>query len=572
MKLKNNVTNALLNLTHNMVIAIDCNNKIVIFNKMAEETFSVKESDILGKFIDETDFGEALMKVMSSSFVDDEDHCNSIYTHGYKTYSVTSESVTEDNKTMILSLFNDITANVKLSKQHIDDEIYIDVLNTIMETANEWTVVVDELGVITMMSKGYREFLGKEKVIGLPATEVIDNSRLYEVIKTGESEIGEIMEIKGNKLIAMRIPIKKNGRIVGAIGKVMFKDVDDFYTLGRKLNNLEKEVEYYKNKLESDNQAKYSIDDIIGNSEKMLKVKKMISKSSKTDSNVLITGPSGTGKELVAHAIHNTTKRRIAPFVKVNCAAIPAELLESELFGYEEGAFTGAKKGGKKGKFLLADGGTILLDEIGDMPLSMQAKLLRVLQEKEVEKIGSSKPQKISVRVIASTNRNIEDMVTKKTFREDLYYRLNVMRIEIPSLKDRNEDIPAIAISLKKKISDKLGIYIEGISKEAMNFMCSYDWPGNIRELENVIERSLNLLDAELQIIPELLPSRITSTPAKSYYKKDLLLKTILEDVEKEVLSRVFQDTHGNKNQTAKKLGISRPSLYSKLAKYEIVE
>lgn len=572
MNLESSITSALLKVTHNMVIGINCNDKIVLFNKIAEETFGVTKSHILGKSIGEIGFGKRLARVMLTSFVDDEGHGEKKFVYNDKTYSVASQSITEDDKTMTLSLFNDITATEKLSKQHKDDEIYIDVLNTIMETANEWTVVIDEFGVITMMSKGYQEFLGKDDVIGVAATDIIENSRLFEVIKTGVSEIGEIMEIRGSKLIAMRIPIKKNGRIVGAVGKVMFKDVDDFYSLGRKLDTLEKEVEYYKNKLESDNQAKYSIDDIIGESEKILRVKKMISKSSKTDSNVLITGPSGTGKELVAHAIHNMTKRRIAPFVKVNCAAIPAELLESELFGYEEGAFTGAKKGGKKGKFLLADGGTILLDEIGDMPLSMQAKLLRVLQEKEVEKIGSAKPQKISVRVIASTNRNIENMVSKKTFREDLYYRLNVMRIEIPSLQDRHEDIPAIAISLKKKISDKLGIYIEGITKETMRLMCAYDWPGNIRELENVIERALNLLDAELQITPELLPTRITSSTAKSYYHKDLLLKTILGNVEKEVLTKVYLETHGNKNKTAKKLGISRPSLYAKLAKYEIIE
>ncbi|MGG7099086.1 sigma-54 interaction domain-containing protein [Clostridium sardiniense] len=451
------------------------------------------------------------------------------------------------------------------------DDIYIDILNTVMDSVNEWVVVVDRDAKITMMSKAYKEFLGEYAPEGKHVTEVIDNTKMHEIVKSGKSIIGDIQYIRGNRMIAMRVPVKKDGLIIGAVGKVMFKDISDYYSLGKQITKLEKELEYYKNELGNERSAKYFFSDIIGDSEENTKVKEIAARAAKTSSNVLIIGESGTGKELLAHAIHNASYRRQGPFVKINCAAIPEELIESELFGYEEGAFTGAKKSGKKGKFELANNGTILLDEIGDMPLSSQVKLLRVLQEREIEKVGGNVVKEIDVRIISSTNKNLKKAIEEGQFREDLYYRLNVIRISVPPLRNRKKDIEPLANILKRKVADKLGIYVEGISKEAMERLKEYDWPGNIRELENAIERSINMLDSDIYIQEKHLPEKLIQK--KSKYIRDTkgkYLKDIVAEVEKEVISDCLKDVEWNKNKAAKILGISRVGLYKKIEYYNL--
>lgn len=257
------------------------------------------------------------------------------------------------------------------------DGVYFDILNTIMDSVNEWVVVVNKDARITMMSKSYKEFLGDFTPEGKLVTDVIENTKMHEIVKSGKTIAGDIQYIRGNRMIAIRVPIKRDGVVIGAVGKVMFKDISDYYSLGKQIAKLERAIEYYKSELGHERAAKYFFSDIVGKSKENLKVKEIALRAARTKSNVLIIGESGTGKELLAHAIHNASDRRGKPFVKINCAAIPGELLESELFGYEEGAFTGAKKCGKKGKFELANNGTILLDEIGDMPMASQAKLLR---------------------------------------------------------------------------------------------------------------------------------------------------------------------------------------------------
>jgi len=283
---------------------------------------------------------------------------------------------------------------------------------------------------------------------------------------------------------------------------------------------------------------------------------------------VLIRGESGTGKELLAHAIHNLSPRRSCPFVKVNCAAVPENLLESELFGYEEGAFTGAKKGGKPGKFEQAHGGTIFLDEIGDMPLKMQVKILRVLQEKEVERLGSTKTINVDVRVIAATNRNLERLINERKFREDLFYRLNVVNLEIPPLRERKEDIPLLADFLVKKLCKSLGIGEKNISQSTYNVLLRYKWPGNVRELENALERALNVIDSDI-IQPEHLPYYIRQS-GNSLKDGVFNLKSIVEETEKETIKRALNADGGSSLEAAKLLGISKSTFYDKLAKYGI--
>ncbi|MDP4159767.1 MAG: sigma 54-interacting transcriptional regulator, partial [Bacillota bacterium] len=305
-------------------------------------------------------------------------------------------------------------------------------------------------------------------------------------------------------------------------------------------------------------------------------------RASNTGSTVLIMGESGTGKELFANAIHQASARKNRPFIRVNCAALPDNLLESELFGYEEGAFTGARKGGKPGKFEMANHGTIFLDEIGDMPPPMQAKLLSVLQEREVERVGGTKPIRVDVQVIAATNRNLEDMMKKGIFREDLYYRLNVVTLNIPSLRKRPEDIYLLINYLLPKLNQRLHTQVAKVTEEGLRLLCSYDWPGNVRELENLLERAINLADLNQDscLSPEYFPSLartvVGPVPMHSIESDSLESESIdnlsdaVEKTEKETIRRVLQKTHNNKARTAKILGINKSVLYRKLKKYNL--
>ncbi|MEA1976117.1 MAG: sigma 54-interacting transcriptional regulator, partial [Bacillota bacterium] len=459
-----------------------------------------------------------------------------------------------------IAIFHDITSIMKFSEKILEDEVYINTLNEINNVFNERIVVVDKNGIITMMSNSYKEFLKETNPEGRHITDIIENTRLHIVAKTGEDEIGEIQIINGHKAIAMRMAIKKDGKTIGAIGKILFRDISELVALSKKTSNLEKELRRLKSELNEEHIFKYSFDSLVGSSTAIETVKKLAMKVSKTDSNVLINGESGTGKELFVHAIHNASNRRYKPFVKINCAAIPKELIESELFGYEEGAFTGARKGGKKGKFEVAEKGTLLLDEIGDMPLLMQSKLLRVLQEKEYEKIGSNEVKKTDVRIIASTNKDLKKLVKQKLFREDLYYRLNVMSIELPSLRERKEDIEILTYDLINQIGNRLNIYVEGITEEALNYFKVYDWPGNIRELENVIERAINLLGSKFIIEEKHLPLFLTKNKSNKYIRTEMNLKKMIEELEKETIRKCLEETGGNKNQSSKILNISRMS------------
>ncbi|WP_092922494.1 sigma-54 interaction domain-containing protein [Romboutsia hominis] len=315
-----------------------------------------------------------------------------------------------------------------------------------------------------------------------------------------------------------------------------------------------------------------TLENIIGNSSIINSVKKEALIASKSTSTVLITGESGTGKELFARAIHNHSNRCENPFVAVNCAAIPDNLLESELFGYEEGAFTGAKKGGKLGKFEIANKGTIFLDEIGDMSLHLQAKLLRVLQEKELNKIGAKSNKFIDVRIIAATNKDLEKMVLKGTFREDLYYRLNVIPISLPNLRQRKDDIPDLIDFMIKEYSRKLEKHVTGIDKNVLDVMLEYKWPGNIRELQNIIEYGVNMSIGEI-ITLDVIPNKLKNVELEEVLVQNDKIIT-LEELEKaEIIKALhkYKDYKKDKELVAKALGISRATLYRKLEKYKII-
>ena len=453
----------------------------------------------------------------------------------------------------------------------------------------ERVVIIDDNGMIIYINEGYCQFIGTtmEKAIGQPVQDVIENSRMHRMVKTGKAELAAVQKINGSEMIANRFPIFEDGKVVGAVGNVMFRNPEEWRMYRTKIQNLVEELNYYQAKAQRDLRSKYSFEDLIGSSPIFLAAKTLAQRVSGSNSSVLLIGESGTGKELFAHAIHHQSTRASAPFVAINCSSIPEHLLESELFGYEDGAFTGAKKGGKKGQFELAGGGTLFLDEIGDMPLSMQSKLLRVLQEKEVVRVGGYKSISVDVRIIAATHRDLEKMVEKGEFRQDLYYRLNVIKIDIPPLRERKEDIAPIARWLLKKLEARFYRNSIELSAEVKERLMQHSWPGNIRELENVLERSINVLDGKTIKVSDLplylrdfesedgsaIHSDQEVSPNLVSISEPLFvrpLKETLAQVEKQAIEHALAVTKGNKLEAALLLEIGKTSFYDKCKLYDI--
>jgi transcriptional regulator with PAS, ATPase and Fis domain len=485
---------------------------------------------------------------------------------------VFNREVLEKNNRVIGAVcsLKDITGHEEIKDSMNVKKREMEALKSVFETAYDGLIVVDAQGYITLISDAYKSFLGmeKEKVLGRHVTEIIENTRLHKVAETGVPEVADLQKIKGDYIVASRIPVFKNGKVTSVVGKIMFRNIDDLEKLYKKIGKIEQQLENYKDEMSKINKAKYNFGDIIGKSGEMKQAVNLGKKAAYTNSNVLILGESGTGKELFAHSIHNSSARRNKPFIKVNCAAIPDDLMESELFGYEQGAFTGAKKGGRIGKFEVADQGTIFLDEIGDMPMHMQAKLLRVIQEREVERIGSNKTIKIDVRIIAATNRNIEQLIEEKKFRMDLYYRLNVVTIEIPSLRERVDDIDLLSRDFLEKYRVRYFKKVDSISESAIIKLKKYPWPGNVRELENIIERAINILDTETVIKAKHLPSDVSGV----YDIEDVKpLKDVLYETEKRAIVQCLEVVNFNKSRAARLLGVSRATFYEKLDKYNIL-
>jgi transcriptional regulator with PAS, ATPase and Fis domain len=436
------------------------------------------------------------------------------------------------------------------------------------------TIMVDKEGKVIFINKTYLRILklSKKEVIGKHIGTITPRSRTLVVLKTGRAEVGYNWIVNDQHLIATSLPVYENNEIIGSFAYSIFLNI---YEAKNLVEDLLSELNMYKSQVNCLLRSKYDFDDIIGEDQRLKDLKFLAAQiAHHKNTTVLISGESGTGKELFAHAIHNSSCRSPFPFVRVNCAAIPENLLEAELFGYEKGAYTGANKEGKLGKFELANGGTIFLDEIGEMPLSMQSKLLVVLQEQIIERLGGVQPIKVDVRVIAATNRDLSQMVQEGTFREDLFYRLNVFNINIPALRNHKRDIPILVNHFIDKLNSRLNTHISGISKDGLDYLCQYHWPGNIRELENVLERALILADMEKSRQlgrkhfnlsdydrPELLSD---GKPGES-------LKAMIEEYEKTALLKTLEKTDFDKKRTAAYLNIDLSSLYRKMRKHKIL-
>jgi len=448
------------------------------------------------------------------------------------------------------------------------------LLLSLLDNPYESLILIDADGIVRFMSSATEGVypVSPRDAVGRHISEVSPQSKLPGILETGKAEIGRAMMLKDSHRVIARIPLSRDGRLIGAFGKLMFWTPKKLKELYDRIDTLEKHLDYYKEELNHRYGVRYSFDTIVGKSELIKQTIGLARQAAEADSPVVITGESGTGKELFAHAIHQASRRRDSSFIKVNCASIPGDLFEAELFGYEGGSFTGARKAGKPGKFELADKGTIFLDEIGEMPHTMQVKLMRVLQEKEIDRIGSSRPRHVDFRIICATNRDLEKMIGNGGFRLDLYYRINVINIKLPDLRELKEDIPLIFAHFLEKLSRDWNRSVPTVAPEAVELLKNYAWPGNIRELRNIAERAMILSGGDV-IEPENLPLalRISPTCPKRQTEGPISsLKGLLEETERRTIVETLQKTVNNRARTAQILGIHRTGLYQKMKKYKI--
>ena len=437
-------------------------------------------------------------------------------------------------------------------------------------------VAVDREGRIAWINEKYISLLGLatvEQARGLRIEDVIPNSLLRQVMETGEPILLDIMEFGDQSFVVTRMPLLDDtGEVLGAIGFVLYDRLHYLKPLVSKFAALQTELTKAQRALADARGPRYTLANFVGSSPPMVEVKRQIRRAAEQDSAVLLLGETGTGKELVAQAIHGISSRARRAMIAVNVAAIPDSLLEAEMFGVAPGAFTGADKKPRIGKLQAADGGTLFLDEIGDMPLPLQAKLLRALQEQQFEMVGSNNVISVDVRIIAATNANLQTLVDKRLFRSDLYYRLNVLTMQLPPLRDIKADIEAIAHTILEQIAARSGVPLRSLAPSGLSALCDYAWPGNVRELRNVLERACVMSD-----IVRLTASDFSSiVPGQADIAGEHQSKSVgsltdaVDDLERDMLQRALNDASGKAERAARILGISRANLYKKMHRFGI--
>ncbi|MEJ9252329.1 sigma-54-dependent Fis family transcriptional regulator [Bacillus wiedmannii] len=561
----------ILNSTHDGMIVIDREGQVRLFNKSAERIIGYKKEDAVGKYILEVIPTSKLLRIIRTKQIE-------------VNYELTLENEKKIITTRIpilkeggevqgaFAIFKDITEVVDLAEEVTDLKEIQTLLEAIINSSEEAISVVDEKGRGLVINPAYTKLTGltEEDIIGKPATtDIVEGESMHmKVLRTRRAVRGIHMKIgqKKRDVIVNVAPVIVDGILKGSVGVI--RDVSEIQKLTNELNRARQIIRTLE--------AKYSFDDIVGNSDETTAAIEQAKLGANTPATVLLRGESGTGKELFAHAIHNGSNRKYNKFVRVNCAAISETLLESELFGYEEGAFSGAKRGGKRGFFEEANNGSIFLDEIGELSANTQAKLLRVLQEKEIVKVGGTKAIPINVRVIAATHVNLEKGILEGEFREDLYYRLNKIPIQIPSLRQRKGDIPAIADRLIQKINQDYGRNVEGLTDSAISYLQSYEWPGNVRELENILGRAIifmnyNEIYIDVHHLPPLYTEEQTEVKQNNLLPEleEKPLEQLVTEFEGHIIHECLERFDGNKTKTARALGISVRNLYYKLEKYE---
>ncbi|HJV87558.1 MAG TPA: sigma 54-interacting transcriptional regulator [Noviherbaspirillum sp.] len=445
------------------------------------------------------------------------------------------------------------------------------VFDYFLNNPYESMVVVDDQARIQFIPPVHEKFFGikRGEAVGKHVTEVIENTNLHEVVRTGKAEIGKLQEMGGVTRVVARIPLVENGKTLGALGRVMFKGPETVLELSGEVAKLRSEVEFYRNELSGLKRRSFGLDKMVGNSDAIRQLKADILRVAPLSVPVLIVGESGTGKELAAHAMHALSPRNENPMVFVNAAALPSSLVESELFGYEAGAFTGAEKKGRKGKFEQADQSSLFFDEIGDMPPEIQVKLLRVLQDGMFERVGGDRPRHSDFRLICATNRNFQEMISNGEFRLDLYYRISGVTIHMPSLRERPEDIPDLVQSFLVAFAERHHTSAKRVDRRVYDYLKELPWPGNVRQLLHEVEKAAIFCDGpeitlqNFRPIPEgLVEKPAPVAPSRPASGK---IQDAIEEMENVMIRDAMLKHGGNKKKVAEELGISRAYLYKKL-------
>ncbi len=453
-------------------------------------------------------------------------------------------------------------------------------LRLILNSLTTGVYVCDNDYIVRFINDAYAGYLNlpPEAILGRPITDFIPDSRAPFVTSTGRAEMGDLRTFKGPEgdriIVVNRLPFKAESRVVGMLSQTLFGSLEELELVNKRVEYLDKKVASYARRMKSALSPRYTLSSILGESKAAVQFKDHLLRYARTGLPVLITGATGTGKELAAGALHCEGPRREGPFVSINCAAVPKDLFESELFGYAPGAFSGAHKDGKVGQIELADRGTLFLDEIGDTPLPAQAKLLRVLEDRTLYRLGSTQPRTVDFCLVAATNRNLETMIAEGTFREDLYYRVSSLILQVPSLHERYEDIPL----LSRHILQRLGRENVRITESALNALALYCWPGNVRELRNVIIGALSLCRDNIIDMGDLPPKILAdfgACPPEFALQGPggqipVDLHTMLANNELRLIILTLQELKWNVSAAARKLGIARATLYEKLKKHGI--
>lgn len=444
-----------------------------------------------------------------------------------------------------------------------------EMVRMVLNNPYEGLTVVDTKGNVTFLSAENERWLNLKvgEGAGIALSSFAPASRLSEVARTGIADNAQIVDLQGKIKITVNLPIKKDNKVIGAVGKILFQNTDQFEKLASRVRTVELQVERYETLLDEMRGDLYTFDHIVSKNPAMLSLIEQARRIADSSATVLILGESGTGKELFAQAIHEASNKNKGPFIAINCGAIPRDLIESELFGYEEGAFSGAKKKGKPGKFELACGGTLFLDEVGELPLESQAKLLRVLEERKIDRLGGTTSLPVDFRLVTATNCDLLTLAKSGKFRGDLYYRINEFPIEIPPLRSRPEDIPPLANHFLAEVSRREQLPTLKISEETLQTLARYNWPGNVRELRSLM-RQMTWKAQGQTIEPHHLPS--TLNIGRSTTGISGTLEEQLAEAERNAILSALQSAEGNRALASRMLGIHRTALYKKMARLGI--
>ncbi len=564
---------AILDATHNAIVVIDRQGVVTIFNHAAEKIVGISSEDAVGKPVDLVIPTTGLLTVLQT---------------GHKEYSqkmdingitvLTNRTPVKKNGEIVgaVGIFQDISELESTSLELKAVNELNRELDTIIESISDGVYITDGLGTTLRINSSYERISGikADEVIGRNMQELVEEgvySQSVTLLVLEEREPVTIThEIKtGKEVLITGIPVfDEDGEIVRVVTTV--RDLAELNSLKQQLAETRKLSERYHSELAQLRLQQMEMSDIVIQSDAMEKMIRLALRVGEVNSTVLITGESGVGKEIVTKVIHRAGRASNGSLIKVNCGAIPENLLESELFGYERGAFTGARKEGKPGLFEVAEGGTLFLDEIGELSLNLQVKLLRAIQEKEIVRVGGITPIKTNVRIVAATNRNLEQMVHEGKFREDLYYRLNVVPIHVPPLRERREDIIPLIYHFLNRFNRQFRME-KRLDTKALQTLEGYDWPGNVRELENTLERLIVLSSDDLirlEDLPEYLRSEdYVKTPSNIHVPRLMPLQAAVEEVEKQLIAKTLQK-FSTTREVARALEVSQPTIVRKMQKY----